>query len=304
MTQDVGIEFRDADYYLENADEFDALTQAQQIELMSNGKVEVEAEDQAANDATQQAQADEQQQVNQDAQQEAARYRTLADQQSAIIAQLTEAKKADATNDGGGTAAQNNVLAELSEEYPELAEKLAPAISKMVTQGVSDTVKSLKAEFEAALKPLQERAQLSEVELHFNAIRAVHPDLDVLTAGDAIDKWIEWQPAFVQGRYQDVLNSGSATEVNELLNVFKASQSQTSQQIQGKAQLQTQARDAVRKAITNPPVSLSDVPAASVKTGDESSALSEMSSNQLWAAMNGKSPEQIEAMLSKLEKAG
>jgi hypothetical protein len=334
MTQGV----RNADYFMANLDQYDALTPAEQMELLNNGQLTIaetdKPEDQPAaivddkgdegslsNKVEDEPAASEAQPegiLSKDgkhiipferltaAQDEANRLRTLSEQQAQLIASLTETKAAleaakveDAEN-GGGTQAQEDVLAALKEEYPELAETLTPAISKLVEQGIAKTVEALEAKFDSAMKPLQETAKLSAEELHFKAIKEAHSDLEELLKGDAVDKWVEKQPAFVRGRYQEVLEKGTANEVIELVKAYK--DANPAQEVTlTKEQLQAQAKAVIDKAKdTKAPLSLSDIPAGTAAAGNEASAMLEMSPMALMKQFEGKTPEQIDALMSKI----
>jgi len=326
-----------ADYFMANPDKFDALTDAQQVELLQNGSIT------AAGDTDSSASPDTTADVNADnnagdgnkdvavdgnavdtsaadptgilskdgqhvipfsrlaeAQDEAARLRALTAQQEQVIADLKAAKEADAGT--GDTKAQNDVLEELRAEFPELAEKLAPVISSLVDKGVNAAVSKLSAE----IQPLKDTAQETAVDKHFNTIRTAHSDFDALMQGDAVEKWIEKQPAFVQDRYKEVLDRGTAKDVVELLGAYKAANNITAD-VPGNKQpssedIKTAAKNAVEKAkgAKVAPMSLSDVPAGQMPASDELTAMDELSPTALMAKFEGKTPEQINAIISKI----
>lgn len=328
---------KDSDYFMANQAEYDALTDAQRLELLNNGLVNAgdtdssdapstvaevsgnESDGESGKDSEVKEGDGKAEEVNAEpegiqskdgkhiipfsrlteAQDEAARFKALAEQQQALIDKLSEAKNADEGT--GETKAQEDVLEELRAEFPELAEKLAPAISKLVEQGVSATV----AKLTSMIEPLQANAHESAADKHFNAIRAAHSDFDALMAGDAVDKWIEKQPAFVRGRYQEVLEKGTANEVNELLSSYKEANKVTTTDTNNKLSaegLANAAKEVVNKAkgSTKVPVSLSDVPASSIANTDELTAMTELSPIALMAKFEGKTPEQIDALISKV----
>lgn len=331
--QDVVV--KDSDYFMQNQAEYDALTDAQRLELLNIGSITVgDTDSSAAPNAAAEVDANSTDgELGKDsavegdgkaaetgaepegiiskdgkhvipfsrlteAQEEAARFKTLAEQQQALIDKLTAAQDTDKGT--GDTKAQEDVLEELRAEFPELAEKLAPAISKLVEQGVSATV----AKLTSMIEPLQANAHESAADKHFNAIRAAHSDFDALMAGDAVDKWIEKQPAFVRGRYQEVLEKGTANEVNELLSSYKDA-NKTTPVTENKLSAEDVAKAAKEvvdkaKSSTKVPVSLSDVPAGSVLNTDELGAMAELSPVALMAKFEGKTPEQIDALISKV----
>lgn len=327
-----GLVARNTDYFMANQDEFDALSEEQKTELLTEGVVSVgDTNISASPDADKTQDADDSKGGNEpvvddksgdsnadpegilskdgkhvipysrltEAQEETARFKELAASQQQLIDKLTAAKEADVGT--GDTKAQDDVLAELRTEFPELAEKLAPAIAKMVEQGVSTTM----AKLDSLIKPLQANAEESAADKHFNAIRAVHSDFDTLMEGDAVDKWIDKQPTFLRGRFQEVLQKGTANEVTELLNAYKEANStavkEPSKQLSAD-ELKAAAKGVVDKAKgeVKAPSSLSDFPVGANTSADELTALVELSPTALLGSFEGKTPEQINAIVSKL----
>jgi hypothetical protein len=243
----------------------------------------------------------------QDARSEAQHWREQAEKaqqdaaaKEAVLKSLEAAKAADAET--GGTKAQEDFLAGLKDEYPELAAHLAPAISALVKQGVAAAV----AEIQGQLKPLQDAVVETEVDRHFNAIRGAHQDYDALMATTKVDDWIKTQPAILQPTYQAILEKGTADQVIQLVTLYKeANPSQAAvvddtakaaAEIAEKAKLVTEKAAAEKKA----PVSMSDIPAASVEPTNEAEALLQKSGVQLVESFANKTPAQIEAMVSKM----
>jgi len=322
-----------ADYFMANPEAFDALTEAQQVELLQNGSVTTagDTDGSASPDTTADVNADDKAgEVGKDvlddgkaedtsaeptgilskdgqhvipfsrlteAQEEAARFRALATQQEQIIADLKAAKEADAGT--GDTKAQDDVLEGLRSEFPELAEKLAPVISALVDQGVNAAVSKLNAE----IQPLKANAQEDAVNKHFNTIRDAHSDFDTLIKGDAVEKWIDKQPAFVQDRYKEVLEKGTAKDVVELLSAYKeANKISAPSNEPSSDDIKLAAKNAVDKAkgAKAAPLSLSEVPSGQMPASDELTAMDELSPTALMAKFEGKTPEQINAIISKI----
>lgn len=326
---------RDTDYFLANQDEYDALSEGQKTALLTDGSITVgdtnisespnadttqdaddskgESSKQAAVDKADDSSADPEGILSKDgkhvipysrlteAQEEAARFKELVASQQQLIDKLTVAKEADAGT--GDTKAQDDVLEELRQEFPELAEKLAPAITKLVEQGVSATM----AKLDTLIKPLQENAVETAADKHFNAIRAAHSDFDALMEGDAVDKWIDKQPTFLRGRFQEVLQKGTASEVTELLNAYKEANATDSKQDEPGKKLSADDIKAAAKSVTDKaksevkaPNSLSDFPVGANTTADELTAMTDLSPLALLGSLEGKTPEQINAIVSKL----
>lgn len=172
------------------------------------------------------------------------------------------------------------------------------AIAKGVQKLVDARVAVIEAKFAEAMKPLQQKAQLTEAEKHFQAIYQAHPDADSLTESAELKAWIDSHPSFVRSGFQAVLQQGTTTQVVELFDAFKAAT--------GKAQTPTAANAAatakavIDKAQSQGPASLSDIPGSAAGPADEFEAMRQMSATDLMGKLEGKTPEQIEALMARL----
>lgn len=81
---------------------------------------------------------------------------------------------------------------------------------------LTTTVEALKTQ----IQPVIETASASAQEKHYNTIVAKHPDADTIVAD--VEKWIGTQPKFLQPQYAKVLESGTASDVIELFDAYKA----------------------------------------------------------------------------------
>lgn len=206
--------------------------------------------------------------------------------QTALIASLEQAKQDDAGT--GQTQAQDAVLAEYAGEFPEVAQDLKPYIQQLINQGVAARM----VDIEARVAPVQSIID----QQHNDAILAVHPDAVDILAGKEFDQWLNSQPSFVKGPAEQVLQTGTPEQVNELFTAFKSANPQ-----------QPVATDVAAKAAEivagikpKTPASFSDVPNAIAAPHDEFEAMRNMSSSQLEAKLAGKSPEEIERIISRL----
>jgi hypothetical protein len=226
--------------------------------------------------------------------------RTAAEREK-VLQGLEAAKAAD--EETGGTQAQEDFLAGLNEEFPELAARLAPAISGMIKQGVAAAV----AEIQGQLKPLQDAVVETEQDRHFNAIRGAHQDYDALMATTKVDDWIKTQPAILQPTYEAILAKGTATQVIELVDLYKKDNptetavvddtaKANAAEIAAKAKLVTDKAAAEKKA----PSSMSEIPASTVEKTSEAEALLQKDGKQLVDAFAGKTPAQIEALVARM----
>ena len=175
------------------------------------------------------------------------------------------------------------------------------AIKKGVEKLVSSQVGAIRAEMEAklaaALAPSQHAAAESAAESHFSAINKAHPDVESVVPSQEMANWIAKQPSFAQAGYKAVLEEGSAAEVIELLDNFKAATGRTA--ATGKPSAAAAAAAAIANARAVTPTSLSEIPAGSAAHHDQGEAMLEMTDAGLMSMFDGKTPEQINALMNR-----
>lgn len=201
------------------------------------------------------------------------------------------------------------------EQVPAPAEKLSAedadlfgdfseeAIAKGVEKMVSVRTAAIEAKFEAKLNavlaPLQEKQAQSAEDAHFSTIQAAHPDVESIAQSAELAAWIDKQPSFVRDGYKAVIAQGTAEQVIEALNTFKASTGKLAP-APTKVSVEAAAQAAIDKAKSAPPMSLSEIPAGSNVASDEAAAMMEMSSTGLMSKFEGKTPEQINALMNRV----
>jgi hypothetical protein len=139
-----------------------------------------------------------------------------------------------------------------------------------------DAIKQeLRAELEKELAPLKEQRALTAEQAHFSAIEAVHPDVESIAQSESFAKWIDNQPSFVRDDYKAVIAQGTAEQVIEALNTYKAATGKLAAPTKVSAAAAAQA--AIAKAQSAPPMSLSEIPAGANVSTDEVQAIMQMS---------------------------
>lgn len=308
---------KDADYYMEHADEFDQLSEEDQARVFAGQAPEGETESGESPDpAESEAQEVKPEEVKPEeptviakdgkntipyseleaAREKARQLEQVTNDQAALIASLQEAKAKDAET--GGTDAQEQVLADYEGDYPELLADMKPWLEKLIESRAEIKVREMSAkliELEQKFAPAQEQAARSAMEAHFRAIAAAHPDYEAVAGGEALTQWIDAQPSFVREQYKQVVEQGSSEQVIELLDAFRAENKPT-----GKPSVAELAAAKLAGLKDPVPTSLSDVPGATAAHHDEMEAMLEMSSDAVLNKFMGRSPEEIEAALSRL----
>jgi len=152
-------------------------------------------------------------------------------------------------------------------------------ITNGVKKIVANTTAALQAEFDAKLNavlaPLQAKQAESAETAHFAAIESVHPDVESIAQSESFAKWIDTQPSFVRDGYKAVITQGTAEQVIEALNTYKAATGKLAAPTKVSAAAAAQA--AIAKAQSAPPMSLSEVPAGANVSTDEAQAIMQMS---------------------------
>lgn len=169
------------------------------------------------------------------------------------------------------------------------------AIAKGVKTLVAQQMQALKAEVLGAVQPLQAKARQTEEQAHFQSILSAHPDAQSVAESAELAAFINGQPSFVKAQYQAVIAQGSAAQVVELLDVFKAASGRTQPPSVAAA-----AKAAIAKAQQPIPNSLTDVPGGMAGIGDELEAFASMTESEMHRKFEGKSLEQINDLMRKL----
>jgi len=174
-------------------------------------------------------------------------------------------------------------------------------ITNGVKKIVANTTAALQAEFDAKLNavlaPLQAKQAESAETAHFAAIEAVHPDVESIAQSESFAKWIDNQPSFVRDGYKAVITQGTAEQVIEALNTYKAATGKLTPP--AKSGVEDAAQAVISKARTAVPASLTDFAGGTAGPGSKFEAMDSMSPAQMSEAMQSMTPEQIEKYLNR-----
>lgn len=183
-------------------------------------------------------------------------------------------------------------------DYSEAA--IAKGFGKLVAEKTAEIEAKFAEKLNAVLAPLQAKQAQSAEAAHFAAIAAAHPDVDSIAQSAQLEQWINSQPSFVRDGYKAVIAQGTAEQVIEALNTFKAATGKQTATAPAKPSVEAAAKAAIAKAKSAPPMSLSEIPAGTNAVLDESAAMLEMSSVGQISKFEGKSPEQIMALMNRV----
>ncbi|HEY6612759.1 MAG TPA: hypothetical protein VIZ86_16720 [Pseudomonas sp.] len=213
--------------------------------------------------------------------------------------------QADANLAAAEQAMAQGISPDLFGDFSE--EAIAKGIATMMDQRVDQRV---EAALEKALAPIRQQEQLkaeqeqkAAANAHESAIYGAHPDADSIGESQEFSAWINAkinaQPAYLRestrAGYQQVLASGSAAEVIDLLSAFKGDTGRT----QPAADAKSAAKAAVAGVKPSVPASLSDIPGGTAGPSNRFETLANLAPADMGDVMAGMSAEQIEAFLNR-----
>lgn len=212
-----------------------------------------------------------------------------------------DAGQAPTQTDANAAAAQAAVDAGID---PAIFGDFSPeAMAKGVAQLVQAQVAASMANIDAKLKPIEQQNAQSAQEAHLAAIYGAHADADSIVESQEFAAWKDAQPSVVRAALDQVLDKGSASQVIEVFDAFKAASGQakpnnTPAASAGQVSPAEAAKAAIAKAAPPIPASLSDIPGGRIATTNVSEAMETMSPAEQYRAAMNMTPEQREAWLN------
>ncbi|WP_018865122.1 hypothetical protein [Thioalkalivibrio sp. ARh3] len=136
-----------------------------------------------------------------------------------------QAASGDAAQSPGGVSPEQDTDTESDEELKrfreEFGDDLATFVEKRARQIAAEQAQQAQSSLEQRLTPL-EQAQKEAADLqHQQAILAEHPDASEIAASNEFLDWIDSQPDYLQPAMRQVVQNGSAAQVNQLLSQYK-----------------------------------------------------------------------------------
>jgi hypothetical protein len=310
---------KDAEYFIAQPDEFAALTEDQQNTFYERGvfddEIPQDVEDSAPSDAETDNDSKEVKEATEavsdssdeddepvilgkggkhtipyaeleNARSETQQWRQQAEQQAELIKQLEAAQLQDKGT--GDTKALDAVIEEYAGEFPEVAEDLKPYIQKMVDSGVQA---ALKTQLEQRVMPLEQRLQEQMQKEHNAAIWSVHPDISERLDEPAFNAFATTNPWLLDAKTKaplniaEVLQQGTAAQVNEVLSQYKAAQQPEvktePEPAPAKSDLTGKAKATISNVKPKSPGTFSDIPAAILGKHDEAERILSMTDSEL-----------------------
>lgn len=163
-----------------------------------------------------------------------------------------------------------------------------------------------KAEWDKTLTPLQVQAVERAHKEHLTTIYSAHPDAESIVVSREFEAWKASQPSFTRNAIEAVQDRGTAAQMVELLNSYRAARPATPSPAPapapapGKQTVAQRAEEAIAAAKDRTPNSLSDLPAGTQVHHDETAAYEQMDGLDLANLFLGKTPAQREDLMRKM----
>lgn len=226
-------------------------------------------------------------------QQAAAAEQALAELRQQVPSTTQAEQNLEAAQAAIEASGNNASVIELFGDFSE--EAIAKGVESLIEQRVPGLIQSA---VDKALAPYQAQQALSAEQVHFAEIHAAHSDIDSIVDSQQFDDWMTAQPDFIQSAYNDVLAKGTSKQVVDLLNLYKTSNNLVQPSVSA-TDLKETAKQAVSKAQTQIPHSVSDLPAGSPAGVARDERLAALSPAQLAEEMQSWTPEQIEKFVDR-----
>lgn len=180
-------------------------------------------------------------------------------------------------------------------------ENLFDADKKAIERAVEKAVLQRQAEIESKLlerlKPFEEQRQLDVAAAHYRTIYEAHPDADSVAESKELAEWIQSQPTYAQSAIKEVLSAGTAGQVVEVLNAFKAAAEPKEPAVDAEA-AKEKAKAVVENTKAAMPNTLTDIPSGHPPAKSEAESLAAMSAAEVAEVMASWPPEKIERYLN------
>jgi hypothetical protein len=146
-------------------------------------------------------------------------------------------------------------------------EAIANGVKQLVDAQVSAQVQSrVDARVNELMAPMFKQQEEDATAGHYRAIYTAHPDTDSLLDSQELAEWQAAQPAFVQESIAAILKAGTAAQVIEVFDSFKAATGKPA--VDQQAAIKAKVGAAIKAAADVVPASLSELSGGSVGVSD------------------------------------
>lgn len=170
-------------------------------------------------------------------------------------------------------------------------EDLAKGVAELNRRSMAQVEQRLMAVLDDRLAPLRAQEAKTATTAHYETIYAAHKDADEIVESAEFAAWRDNLPAFAKAGVEHAMTKGSAQEVIEVFNAFRATKP---------PQPNSTARSAPEAPVRRVPNSLSDVPGAAPMDETQQTLAAAGNTSALLDRMAAMSQEQRDALLDNL----
>lgn len=199
--------------------------------------------------------------------------------------------QADKNLQAAQSAIESGVDASVFGDFTE--ESIAKGVFALMAQQRDAMRAELKAEIEREFAPVKAIQAKEQSENHINSIYAKHPDASEIVQSEQFANWQQSLPTFVRSSVQAVIQGGSAEQVIEVFDTFKA-QAKVETKPVSNAQDKPKAPEVQRYV----PNSLSEVAGEPHKDVVQQTMATASNPAALLEAMQNMSSDQIERLMN------
>lgn len=180
-------------------------------------------------------------------------------------------------------------------------EDLAKGIMRLVSEKVGQAIQQHIEPIKQQIDPLAQQQKEEVLRQHNEKIYTAHPDANSIVWSNEFAQWCDQQPNFQQAAIQQVLDSGTAQDVVDLLTAYKSAVAPAAgSQQQSLEDVKAKAAKAINQAQQEAPASLTDIPGGRAAAPTREEAMDDMDPLSLVDAMAEMSPEQLERYLNRM----
>jgi len=95
-------------------------------------------------------------------------------------------------------------------------------LEKKILSDMETKLKEIQEQFSSKVGPIEASIQKNDEESHFDFLKSKHPDYEKYRDDGSILEWIEAKPKYIRDALKTVYNKGTAEDVVDLINDFKA----------------------------------------------------------------------------------
>lgn len=190
-------------------------------------------------------------------------------------------------------AIEAGVDASLFGDFSE--EALAKGIQHLVALQV-------RTEVAKAIEPIQTKHQQDARSEHENFIYKAHPNADSIVQSEQFKAWVDAHPSAVRNALWqtfDTEKGGTAAEIVEVLDAYDKAVKASASPPHAAKDTKAAALAAAKDAPVDAPNSLTSIPGGRADGATPNERMAELSGPDLYAALEGKTPAQIEAFLNQ-----